>query len=86
MSDKFENYATKLDSPASGIFPITPSDDTDLAIYTRSVTALVSGNVSLIAVDGSAGTIYVVAGVPFPIRSRRIRATDTTATGIHGLL
>lgn len=85
MSDKFATYQSGLESPATTLASVTPNDAADLAWATRAIAVTGTGTVRLTTVDGSQGTIHVAAGVPFPIRVRRIWATGTTATGIVAL-
>lgn len=65
---------------------VTPSNDADLAQYPRGLSVNVSGIVSYIPCEQQ-GTptpvaVYMTAGVIYPARPRRVRSTDTTATGI----
>jgi hypothetical protein len=85
MSDAFEHHTPGLESPASRLASVTPDDATDLAWATRAIAVATNGNVQITTVDGHTGTIYVAAGVPFPIRAQRVWATGTTATGIAAL-
>lgn len=82
MSDVFANLATGLESPATYIQSVTPNDSTDLPRAGRALNVAATGSVRLTTVDGTTDTVYVAAGVAFPVRARRIWATGTTATGI----
>jgi hypothetical protein len=66
---------------------ITPNDSTDLTQgYTDGIYIGVSGDLSV--QDGTGANVTftsLAAGVIHPIRTRRIRSTSTTATGIIGL-
>lgn len=69
---------------------ITPDDDNDLALTTRAINVAVSGAVRVTTLGtpedpGDTITLYIAAGIAFPIRAVRIYATGTTATGIVGL-
>ena len=57
-----------------------------LAISTRALCVATSGLVQVTTVGGTTGTIYVMAGAPFPVRVRRVWASGTAATGIVGLV
>lgn len=83
--DLFENYTQGLESPATRMMEITPSDTTDLAFVTRAVTTETAGHLQVVTAAGDTGRIFIAAGVPFPIRVRQILATGTTASGIVGL-
>lgn len=82
MSDKFSSANPGLESPASYIAAVTPDDANDLPVASRAVNVAQSGTVQVTTVDGATGTVYVAAGVAFPVRASRIWSTGTTATGI----
>ncbi len=83
--DKFKDFAQGLESPATRLAEIAPSDTAPLAFVTRAVTVESSGHLQVVTADGDSGRIFVAAGVPFPLRLSQIMATGTTATGIVGL-
>ena len=66
-------------------FPITPSDGSDLAVEISGLIVAVGGNVVLDRLDGQTVTLTLPAGY-FPLQAQRVRATDTTATGLTGLV
>lgn len=86
MPDSFASLRPGLESPASVAFAITPSDTADLAQSTRALNVAVSGAVRVLTVGGSTATVYVAAGVAFPIRAQKVLATGTDAQGIVGLV
>jgi len=78
-------------------FPITPDDNTDLTDTVTSGTGMgtviirglivgVAGNVAYLDPAGLARTIALPAGGPFPIAMKRIKSTNTTATGLVGII
>lgn len=84
--DHFSGFGSGLDSPATGILPIAPSDGADLAVMPRVLMVATVGNVAVVMKDGSTGTLPALQpGVPYPVRVKRVLATGTTATGIVGL-
>jgi hypothetical protein len=84
--DYFDNRLASLDSPASAASAIVPSDTVDLAVVPRALYCTGDGNVRVTMRDGgSPVTLPIVAGVPLPVRIRRVWATGTTATGIVGV-
>ncbi|SPJ23481.1 spike base protein, RCAP_Rcc01079 family [Palleronia abyssalis] len=85
MADRFSNHASGLSSPPGGVDAITPSDTTDLANVTRGLNVSGSGVVRVTTVLGTTETVFVAAGVVFPIRATRVWAQGTDATGIRGL-
>jgi hypothetical protein len=82
MADVFATHATGLESPATRLLAVTPSDSTDLAYVSRAVNVAASGLVKLTTVTGDVATVQIAAGIAFPVRAARIWATGTTATGI----
>lgn len=63
---------------------ITPSDDTNIS-ETDGLTVNASGNVRFLDAKGNDRTLYRLAGVDYAMRVKKVFATGTTATGIHGL-
>lgn len=82
MSDFFEKHSPGLESPASHLLAVTPSDGTDLTMTSRAINVAQSGFVQVTTVSGSTAAVYVAAGITFPVRATRIWATGTTADGI----
>lgn len=85
MTDKFQGYTEGLNSPPSNILTLTPNDGTDLPAVIRCINAATSGSVRVTTINGDTGTVYIAAGVTFPIRANRVWATGTTASGLVGL-
>ena len=83
--DQFKHHAQSLESPATRIAEIAPSDTADLAFVTRAISVEQAGYLQVVTVAGDTGRVFVAAGVPFPIRVALVLATGTTATGIVGL-
>jgi hypothetical protein len=86
MPDAFESHQVGLTSPANGGVAVTPSDSADLTDTTRALYVGGDGNVSVIMRGGQTVTFTgMKAGVIYPLRVNRVRATGTTATGIVAL-
>ena len=83
--DLFKNFSQGLESPATRILEITPEDNSDLAFVTRAVAVETAGHLQVVTAEGDTGRLFIAAGVPFPIRVRRILTSGTTASGIVGL-
>ena len=83
--DQFENHTPGLESPASRLFEIVPSDGNPLGLVTRAIAVETAGHVQVVTVSGDTGRVFIAAGVPFPLRVSQVMATGTTATGIVGL-
>lgn len=87
MSDLYPNQ-NDIDSPARGMFLITPSDASPIVPLPKGLRFNGAGDVVLRAVDSTADvTITVAAGQVLMVRAQFIRATGTTIVGaIHGLV
>lgn len=85
MTDVFDKFAAGLESPATHLQSVTPSDTDDLTRASRGLNVETAGTIQVTTVAGAIGSVYVVAGVAFPIRVSRVWATGTTATGITAL-
>lgn len=85
MSDTFDGFRSGLESPATHIASISPSDSTDLAQASRALNVATSGTVRLTTVGGTTDTVFIAAGVAFPVRATRVWNAGTTATGIVAL-
>lgn len=84
---EWSKYAESITAPFDHAFAVTPNDSADLAIVTRGIMVNVAGDVSVIFVDSdSAVTLTLLAGIAYPFRIKRVRSTNTTATGITGLV
>lgn len=82
MTDNFNTYTPGLESPASHLQTITPSDTEDLPIVSRALNVSTTGQVRVTTISGTTQSVFVAAGITFPVRARRVWATGTTTTGI----
>ncbi len=87
MANPFNGRAVSITGPATDIVPITPSDTTDLndvaiALYVENGGVVVFDSAAV----GATRTVTVSDGMILPVGVRRIRATGTTATGVHALV
>lgn len=73
-----------LVGPITGAASVTPADGTDLARTARALWVGTAGNVAVTLADGSEVTFANVSGL-LPAVIKRVKATDTTATGILAL-
>lgn len=85
MTDPFDSFRTALDSPASNAIALTPDDATDLPLVCRALNVAVSGSVRVTTRNGDDVVLTIAAGIPFPIRVKRVWNTGTSASGIVAL-
>lgn len=86
ITDHFDSFSSGLTGPVTGGFDVTPDDGADLTTLPRALMVAVGGDVAVILKDGTSVTLPgLAAGVMYPVRTTRILATGTTATGIKGL-
>lgn len=60
--------------------------DQDLGGDIFALNCAESGWVYFIGNNNRPGSVYVAAGIAFPIRVRRVLSAGTTATGLRGLI
>jgi hypothetical protein len=85
MNDAFKDFQGGLQSPATHLHAVTPSDTEDLSAASRAINVSAAGEVRITTVGGTTETVYIAAGIAFPVRARRVWLTGTTATGIVSL-
>lgn len=85
MDDIFKNHGSGLESPATRAYAVEPSDTADLVLVSRALNVAQAGLVKVTTTSGTTAQVYIAAGIPFPIRTVRVWATGTTATGIVAL-
>jgi hypothetical protein len=85
MSDPFKNRSPSLNGPATDLIPVTPSDSVDLPIVAVALYVEGKGAVRFVSQAGETRTVVLLDGAILPVGVRRVMATGTTATGIHGL-
>lgn len=86
MPNPFSNRAASLSGPASDVQPVVPNDGTDLAVMAIALYVEKGGVLSVITTAGAQRQISLPDFSILPVGVRRVRATGTTATGIHALV
>lgn len=69
---------------ATGAVSITPNDSTDLSRPVRAITISEAGTLSFIGLSGAVFTTGELPPGTYPVIATRVRATNTSATGITG--
>ena len=82
----FKNRTLALSGPVTDALPVSPDDLTDLPNVAVGLYVETGGTVSIVTVTGETRTIAVADFSILPIGVQRVRATGTTATGIHALV
>jgi len=82
----FANRAPSLSGPATDALPVTPSDGDDLPVVAVGLYVETGGEISLITAAGETRSVSVADFSLLPLGIRRVRATGTTATGIHAMV
>lgn len=86
MTNPFQNRISSLTGPARDAVPVVPNDSTDLATTAVALYVETGGALSLVTVAGNTRTLNVPDFTILPVGVRRVRATGTTAAGIHALV
>lgn len=86
MTNPFEHRALSLNGPATDIVSVTPADATDLADTALALYVETGGTISIVTVRGQTRTVKVADYSLLPVGVARVRATGTTAAGIHALV
>lgn len=85
MSNPFESRVAALQDPARDIFPVTPDDGADLPQVAVGLYVEQGGALRIDTVAGQTRTLMVGNLSLLPVGVRRVHATGTSATGLHGL-
>ena len=86
MANPLSNRALPLSGPATDIAPITPDDVNDLPDIAMALYVETGGAISVVTARGQTRTLAVADYAILPVAVRRVRATGTTATGLHALV
>lgn len=81
MTDHYQDMASGLTAPASGAFPVIPSDSESLPVLPRALYVGIGGSLSVEMKWGSTITFNNVPdGALIPIRVLKVLTTSTTAS------
>ena len=81
--NRYPNFASAIESPATRHHVVTPSDSNDLPFLPRALYVTGDGDLALQMPGETGAVVYpVTAGAILPMRPTRVLATDTTATCI----
>ncbi|MEO0821342.1 MAG: hypothetical protein AAF074_13050 [Pseudomonadota bacterium] len=86
MNNPFQNRASAVAGPGLDYVPLAPNDGSDLADVAIALYVETGGAVTFTSVKGNVRSVnvpnygYVLCGV------KRVHATGTSASGIHGIV
>lgn len=87
MANPFHGRAVPLGGPATDIVALTPDDAADLPVAALALYVEAGGTLVIDTLSGGAPRILTVPDhTLLPVAVRRLRATGTTAQGVHGLV
>ncbi|MEM1313004.1 MAG: hypothetical protein AAGI51_00510 [Pseudomonadota bacterium] len=87
MANPYSGRAVPIGGPATDIIPVTPSDTDDLPTPALALYIETGGWIEVDTVSGDAPRVIWVSDVSLlPVGVRRVRATNTGASGIHALV
>jgi hypothetical protein len=86
MTNSYPNRTSSLSGPASDVQPVVPDDNTDLPTAAIALYVESGGTVSFVTIGGEERQVALPDFAVFPVRVRRVRATGTTAAGIHAMV
>ncbi|WFE75337.1 hypothetical protein [Roseinatronobacter sp. S2] len=84
--DIFKSHALTPAGPATDILPVIPHDTEDLEHIASALYVEEGGALSIVTVRNEIRTVSVGDLALLPVGTRRVRATGTTASGIHALV
>lgn len=86
MENPFKNRSLSLSGPAYDIEPISVSDTADLPTPAAALYIETGGIVTFVSAKGFERSVTVSSNSILPVGSLRVKATGTTASGIHALV
>lgn len=86
MPNPFENRIPPLNGPVTDMMPVTPNDAIDMIHVAVGIYVETGGMLSILTHAGEVRTVRVADFSMLPVGVRRVRATGTTATGIHAMV
>lgn len=85
MTNPFDTRTASLSGPGRDYLPVTPDDASDLSSTAIALYAETAGDICFDTVSGSTRTVAVPDFGWVLCGASRVRATGTTALGIHAV-
>lgn len=86
MENPFKRRAVNLGGPSQDILPIVPDDIVELPQVAVALYVETGGTIAIVTVSGEQRTLAMGDFSILPVGVRQIRATGTTALGIHAFM
>jgi len=86
MQNPFANRTAAVSGPTTDIAPVSPDDNADLSTFAVALYVETGGFLSIVTVAGVQREVEVADFSFLPVGVARVRATGTTAAGIHALV
>jgi hypothetical protein len=86
MPNPFETRSTSLSGPGTDYVPVIPDDLTDLSDTAVALYVETGGAVSFVSQRGEERVVRLSDFGFLPCGVRRVKATGTTAVGIHAII
>ncbi|MCB1407294.1 MAG: hypothetical protein KDK01_13845 [Rhodobacteraceae bacterium] len=86
MQNPFAQRTASLAGPATDIQPVTPDNMVDLPVIALALYVETGGSLTFDTITGTTRTVEVADFCILPVGAKRVRASGTTAAGIHALV
>lgn len=86
MTNPFDTRLLPLSGPARDIQPVTPDDGSDLPTVAVALYVETGGSLSFVTAAGETRSVNLPDATLLPVGALRVRATGTSASGIHALV
>jgi len=86
MTNPFKNRMPSLNGPATDLLPVVPSDSASLPLTALALYVETGGTVVFVTVAGAERTVKLADFAILPVGVQAVKATGTTATGLHALV
>ena len=85
MQNPFARRTSSLSGPATDLVPVVPNNSNDLPRYALALYVETGGILQIDTIRGELRQVQVADFSLLPVGVRRVRASGTTAQGIHAL-
>lgn len=86
MTYPLQGRALSANGPTTDIVPVTPSDSAELSVAASALFVETGGVLQIVTLAGQDRTVTVQSNSILPVITRQVKATGTTALGIHAMV